>query len=58
MAMACVNGGKECDVCERCWPDTKMPVCPVCGKETDTFYVDKENEIVGCDRCVHVRYEL
>lgn len=37
------------------YPDGKepeFPVCPICGKETDTFYKDKQSEIVGCDCCV------
>lgn len=27
------------------------PVCPVCGAECDTFYVDKDGDVCGCDVC-------
>ena len=34
-------------------PDQEpIPVCPICGAETDLFYVDKLNGIVGCPECV------
>ena len=29
-----------------------MPCCPVCGEETDTFFRDRFNSIIGCDMCV------
>ena len=29
-----------------------MPVCPVCGDETDTYYKDFHGTIVGCDQCM------
>ena len=29
-----------------------IPVCPVCGKECDTVYLDYEGEVAGCDRCI------
>ena len=29
-----------------------IPICPVCGKECDTVYLDFEGEVAGCDRCV------
>ena len=29
----------------------EMPICPVCGDETNDFYVS-DNEIVGCPQCV------
>ena len=36
-------------------PDPEpMPICPICGAETDTFSVTHLNEIVGCDECVNV----
>ena len=31
-----------------------MPVCPMCGAETDTFYTNSERDIIGCDECVHI----
>ena len=31
----------------------EYPICPVCGAETDTVYVDKRTyDIVGCDACI------
>ena len=32
-----------------------IPVCPVCGKECDTVYMDMEDEVVGCDRCITLK---
>lgn len=37
-------------------PDEEpMPVCPICGQETDTLYLNRDGEVVGCDNigCVH-----
>ena len=34
------------------WVKTVYPICPVCGCECDTFYRDRDGEIVGCDECV------
>lgn len=33
-------------------PPEEWPICPVCGKETDTFYKDKTGDIVGCGECI------
>lgn len=33
-------------------PPEEPPICPVCGKETDTFYKDKHGDIVGCGECI------
>ena len=33
-------------------PEPEPPICPVCDKETDTFYRDRYKEIIGCDECV------
>ena len=30
----------------------ECPKCPVCGKQTDTFYRRKDFVIVGCPECV------
>lgn len=30
----------------------KMPECPVCGAETNDFYVSEHDEIIGCPDCV------
>lgn len=32
-------------------PD-KVPICPVCGAETDTLIATKDFEIVGCSECI------
>lgn len=29
-----------------------VPVCPICGFETDTFYVDKYGNVCGCPECM------
>ena len=31
-------------------------ICPICLKESEEFYEDKDGEIVGCDRCIK-RYD-
>ena len=33
-------------------PESRQPKCPICGKETDMFYLYKAMEIVGCDECI------
>lgn len=34
-------------------PESKdLPICPICGAETDTFFKNNDSEIVGCDECV------
>lgn len=38
------------------YPDGKEPVypiCPVCNKECETIHKNKDDEIVGCDCCIH-----
>lgn len=30
----------------------RVPVCPVCGSETDTILRDMDSVIVGCPECV------
>lgn len=32
--------------------DEPDPICPICGKEAETFYFDCDHEIFGCDQCV------
>lgn len=34
--------------------EPKTPVCPICGAETDTFYKNKDYDIVGCSECIHI----
>ncbi|MCL2856169.1 MAG: hypothetical protein FWE19_00395 [Oscillospiraceae bacterium] len=56
MAMTCVSVTRECDGCMSCLPEQQpSPICPVCDKETDTFYFDKGDEIVGCSECVSTK---
>ena len=31
-----------------------IPVCPVCGKECDTLYIDARGEVAGCERCIRL----
>lgn len=31
------------------------PICPVCKRETDEFYLDLYGAIVGCDECIRRR---
>lgn len=33
--------------------EEKEPVCPVCGKDCESFY-KHEHEILGCDRCIKI----
>ena len=32
-------------------PEKPVPVCPVCGMECDTFYLDSNQNRVGCENC-------
>jgi len=27
-------------------------ICPCCGKEAESYYLDNEDNIIGCDECV------
>jgi hypothetical protein len=49
MAYHCIKNGSECDGCEDCKP--KMPICPECGEECDTFY-KHDDDIIGCEHCI------
>lgn len=33
-------------------PEGKDYACPICGEETDTYYVGPYGVVVGCDRCL------
>lgn len=40
------------------YPDGKepsYPTCPICHEEADTFYVDQDEQIIGCDNCIKIR---
>lgn len=30
----------------------RVPHCPWCGEECDTFFKDKFGEVIGCENCV------
>lgn len=32
--------------------EPKYPICPICGAETDTFYRNRDLDIIGCGECV------
>ena len=32
--------------------DPPVPHCPICGCETDTFYIFSDAVVVGCSRCL------
>lgn len=37
-------------------PDPEpIPVCPICGAETDLYYLDKYGDIVGCSECIETQ---
>lgn len=36
------------------WDDF-IPICPVCGKECDTVYLDENRDVAGCDRCIRLK---
>ena len=36
-------------------PFEPVPICPVCGAETDTYYCDKYGDIVGCSECIETQ---
>lgn len=30
----------------------KYPICPICGAECETLYMDRDGEVFACDECV------
>lgn len=32
-----------------------LPVCPVCGQECETVYLDLFHAVAGCDCCMDIR---
>lgn len=34
------------------YDEPECPRCPVCERETDTFYKNEYGDIVGCDECI------
>lgn len=40
-------------------PTTKQPVeplCPVCNEDSEFFFVNKNGDVVGCERCLKMKY--
>jgi len=35
-------------------PDAPAPICPVCGDEAEEFYLDRDGDVIGCDRCIRL----
>ena len=35
--------------------DEIYPVCPVCGEDCEEIFFDVNNEVCGCDKCIHSR---
>ena len=31
------------------------PVCPICGKECETIYMNKDKDVFGCDVCIRIQ---
>jgi hypothetical protein len=52
MALACINGARECDGCMAC-QDNNEYFCPKCGEQVfDTVYISDDGVIVGCENCI------
>lgn len=32
--------------------EKRMPICPVCGAESETFYRSCLSGVIGCDVCI------
>ncbi len=32
--------------------EPEIAKCPVCGDECDFFYINEDNEVVGCENCL------
>lgn len=33
-------------------PEDPMPVCPFCGEECETVYLDVNHNVIGCNNCI------
>lgn len=31
---------------------SRVPICPVCGTDCGTVYLDLNSNVIGCDNCV------
>ncbi len=50
MALACVNGARECDGCMMCQKEPEP--CPCCGSECYEIRYIQGGEWIGCDKCI------
>lgn len=49
----------EADCCGSFYEERETEQCPVCGAiEPEHFYMNDDEECVGCYECVHRVYEL
>lgn len=37
------------------YDDDPDPTCPICGKERETIYKDKDGTEFGCDKCIQTQ---
>ena len=37
------------------YDDGPDPVCPICGKDCETIYMDKDGDVFGCDQCIRTK---
>ena len=35
--------------------EPECPICPVCGEECETIYINIHSDAVGCDECIKTR---
>lgn len=41
------------------YPDGKEliePHCPICGEDSEFFYINRNGDVVGCERCLKMKY--
>ncbi len=36
--------------------EPQFPICPECGEECETIYLDRSGNCVGCDMCIEAMY--
>lgn len=32
----------------------QIPICPMCGEETDELVLDKDGDVCGCRECIQI----
>ena len=35
-------------------PESEALICPCCGKEAENFFLDSNDDIIGCDECIRM----